>query len=399
MIDFDDTLPCVRAYAPGRTELAGNHTDHQGGRVIAATLDCGIEMIVQASGSQCARVESECFPPVEIDISDSAPHAGERGSTVALVRGVVAGLRKEGLPVGGFNARVKSSVPPGSGLSSSAAFELALACGLELLFQGKRFDSADAANADGATFRRLSPVQLARIAQAAERDWFGKPCGLMDQLSVALGGIHVMDFSNNRVQFERIRFDFEQAGLALLLVDTQCDHSRYTSEYARVARDMSDAARHMGAQTLSQIPEETFLQQFKKLRRELGDLPALRALHYYHEMSLVDIRAKALREGDVDAFLEATRRSGASSAQYLQNVSVTGTVDQPAMVALAAADHAAGACGAARIHGGGFGGSIQAFVPLGQASTFTDAMNALLGRGSCRRFRITETGACATWLA
>ena len=197
----------------------------------------------------------------------------------------------------------------------------------------------------------------------------------------------------NEPGVDRIDFDFDSCGMALCLVDTHCDHSRYTEEYARVAGDMFAVAQYFGAQRLAQVPRDDFFERLKKVRVDLGDLPALRAMHYYHEMELVAERADALRAGDLRAFLEATRRSGASSAQYLQNVSTADRAAQPAMVALALADCLAGPEGACRIHGGGFGGTVQAFIPEDACDRFIAAIDAQLGAGSCRRYRVTSQGA------
>ena len=372
----------IEAFAPGRTELAGNHTDHQGGRVIAATLDCGIRLELHPNGTRTARVESAGFASFELCLDDLEPKPAERFSTTALVRGVLSGMADAGVALSGFSARASSAIPAGGGLSSSAAFELGLGQALNVAF------------ADGA----LEPVQLARIGRAAEHGWFGKPCGLMDQLSIALGGISLMDFADGQCAASSIDFDFEAAGLTLLLVDTRCDHSAYTEEYAQVARDMDVVAGYLGARVLSQVPEDRFLSRFEDVRADLGDLPALRGLHYYHEMALVDERACALQEGDVKAFLDAARRSGASSAQYLQNVSTADHVRQPAMVALALADRFAGPGAAVRIHGGGFGGTVQAFVPVERADDFAAQMDDHLGAGACRRYRITNQGAHASWV-
>ena len=373
-------MSAVRAFAPGRTELAGNHTDHQGGRVVAAAVSCGVEIELRENGLGRARLESDGFAPVDVDVRECVPREAERTTTAALVRGVVAGLRDGGVPVGGFDARATSTVPSGGGLSSSAAFELALGSGLCKLFGGER----------------PKPVALARIGQAAERDFFGKPCGLMDQLAVACGGVCAFDFADPRLPvIERIDFDFADHGFALCLVDAHCDHSRYTEEYAQVARDMDAVARFMGAPVLSQVPEDAFFERFGDVRATLGDLPALRGLHYYHEMRLVDVRVDALRRGDIQAFLAATRQSGASSAQYLQNVSTSDRASQPAMVALALCDTLLQGEGAARIHGGGFGGTIQVFVPVDRLERFAGAIDAQLGEGSCRAYRIVREGAHA----
>ena len=370
----------IYAYAPGRTEIAGNHTDHQGGRVIAAAVSCGIEMELSSRADAKARIESEGFAPFEIDIAETAARFEERNTTASLVRGVVAGLRAAGSNVAGFDARVKSTVPSGGGLSSSAAFELALASGLV----ARARDQAEA----------VSPVELARIGQAAERDYFGKPCGLMDQLAVALGGVAAIDFADERQPaIERIPFDFEQHGLALCLIDTHCDHSRYTEAYAQVALDMNAVASLLGAQKLSQVPEGEFFERFEEVRHQLGDVAALRGLHYYHESHLVDARVQALCSGDVEAFLAYTRQSGASSAQYLQNVSTYDRMTQPAMIALALADRLLQGHGACRIHGGGFGGTVQAFVPLDDLDRFAGGIDAHLGVGSCKSFHIDSQGA------
>ena len=384
----------VRAFAPGRTELAGNHTDHQGGRVIAAAVSCGIEMEVRSRGDGVARVESAGFAPFEIDLGDLRPREDERNTTVALVRGVAAGLRAVGVEVGGFDARVSSTVPAGGGLSSSAAFELALGVALSM----RNWGGGNVSSHSDETFPPPQfLIELAKIGQAAERDYFGKACGLMDQLAVALGGVVAIDFAGEEPRVEQIDFDFERCGLALCLIDTHCDHSFYTEEYSQVARDMDAVAAFLGAQVLSQVPEEVFFGRLADVRAALGDVPALRGLHYFHECHLVDARARAMREGDIDAFLHFTRVSGSSSAQYLQNVSTFDRASQPAMVALALADKFLEGKGACRIHGGGFGGTVQAFVPVERVERFTAQVDAHLGAGSCQVYRISERGASAQW--
>ena len=378
-VSIDKARPYVRAFAPGRTELAGNHTDHQGGRVIAATIDCGITMEVQANGSSTARIDSSGFDSIELGLADLRPEAVQRFTTAALVGGIVSGMRSAGVEIGGFDAVVASDLPSGGGLSSSAAFELAFAQALNALFAEGQFDE----------------VTLARIGQAAERDWFGKSCGLMDQLSIALGGVNLIDFADGGCLSTRLDFNFDQCGYALMIVDTHCDHSAYSEEYSRVALDMQAVAHHFGVEVLSQLEKDEFLCRFEEVRGALGDLPALRGLHYYLEMELVDARAAALRDGDIGEFLRAMRRSAVSSAQYLQNVSTGSRSVQPAMVALALCDCLLAGKGAARIHGGGFGGTVQALVPEAEAECFSNAIDAHLGVGSCRRYRISGKGAFA----
>ena len=368
----------VNVCAHGRTELAGNHVDHQGGRVVSATVDCGIDMELAPNGTDSVRLYSDGFAPVELDVRDTQPVVEERNTTAALVRGVVAGMRAAGVAVAGFDAHAKSDIPAGGGLSSSAAFEIAVARGIAELFSPAPID----------------PLELARIGCAAEREWFGKPCGLQDQTAIALGGISLMDFADTftggSVTYRSIDFDFEANGYALYLIDTHCDHSLYPDEFAQVTEDMLDVARFLGVDVLEQAGAEAFYARFGEVRAQLGDVPALRALHYFNEVKLVDERARALEAGDMEAFLAATRRSGFSSAAFLQNVATADRQSQPASIALALAAHALAGRGAYRIHGGGFGGTVQAFVPLDIAADFEGFMDGQLGAGSCRRYRITQ---------
>ena len=373
----------VRAFAPGRTEIAGNHTDHQGGRVIAAALSRGVDMRIRPRNDERATLQSEGFAPVSLSVRELDPVDGERKTTAALVRGVIAGINRMAPgKVRGFDAFASSTLPSGGGLSSSAAFEVALAGGLNLLF----LDNA------------LTPVDLARCGQFAEQHYFGKPCGLMDQLTSAWGAVQLMDFAEEaQPHCVTLDVDFENAGYAVVLVDTHCDHSAFTQEYAQVSEDMRAVAQLFGAPTLSRVAKERFFEQLASVRMRLGDTAALRGIHYYHEMDLVDARAAALQAGDYAAFIEATRRSSISSAQYLQNVSVFGAAQQPAMVALALADCALEGTGACRIHGGGFGGSVQAYVPLDRLDSFTRQMDGQFGAGSCLVCSISRKGVQAQW--
>ena len=371
----------VRAFAPGRTEIAGNHVDHQGGRVIAATVGQGVEVVLEPAGGHHAHLISEGFGPVDLDVRDADPRPGEEGSSRALVRGMVAQCKAAGVPVGGFSGRVRSTVPSGGGLSSSAAFELAVGAGLARLFADETLD----------------PLQLALMGQAAERDYFGKPCGLMDQAAIAFGGVEAMDFSADEARVEAVDFSFAKAGVAVCLVDVGADHAGLTPLYAQIPLDMRAAAEFFGARRLCDVPEDRFFVGFDRLRAQEGDRVALRAFHYYREMRLVDERLFALRSGDVGAFLRATRASAHSSADYLQNVSVPGGEGQEAMVALALADAWLGESGAVRIHGGGFGGSIQAYVPADGVRGFVSYMDAHLGAGASSVLDLTTQGACVQW--
>ena len=373
-MDMDDRS--VFVLMPGRIEVAGNHVDHQGGRAITATVDRFITVGAIPNGRDEIRVFSPGFPDMVLDPTDTEPHADERFTSTALVRGVVAALSAQGIPVQGFDAHVTSTIPVGRGLSSSAAFELAMVSTITGLF-------CDAA---------LEPEARVQAALSAERDFFGKPCGAMDQRAIAYRGIVAHDFSHEAEaagkQVRPLDVDFGELGYAVCLVDTHCDHSLYPDEFSQLVEDMNAVAAFFGKERLGELPEVRFCEGFTDARRVLGDQPVLRAMHFYYEVGLVDARVAALEAGDMEAFLTATRLSGASSAAFLQNVSTTDRRTQPAMVALAAVQSALGTEGACRIHGGGFGGTIQAFVPMNRYDGFVAQVEAVLGEGSCLRLGI-----------
>lgn len=373
----------VRAYAPGRAELAGNHMDHQGGRVVSAAVTQGTQVLARPNAQGIVRVRSKGYMPFEFPVGaadDLKPRPEEAGTSAGLVRGMLAGLAEAGVPVQGFDAEVSTTLPPGGGLSSSASFEMAAGRAIEAL-------------AGAAT---LPPLQMAAIGAHAEQRFFGKPCGLQDQSASACGGISLLDFAEpDNPTATPIDFDFAAAGLAVVLVDTRCDHSQFNAEFAQVVNDMFAAADFFGKQRLGQVAEEAYVGRIREVARRLGDAVALRGFHYFNELHLVDLRVAALRAGDADAYLQATRRSAVSSAQYLQNVSVPGATQQPAMLALALADRLLDGWGACRIHGGGFGGTVQAYVPLDGLDAFVRGMEGVLGRGVCNVVEIEPRGAWA----
>ena len=372
----------VRVEAPARTEIAGNHTDHEGGDVIAGTLDRSILGVAAANGTNEVRLSSEGFDPITVSLDELEPRADEKVTTTGLVRGMAAQLATTGRTPQGFDLVMTSDIPSGGGLSSSAALELAIGRVMEILWEGPT----------------VNAPTLARMGQISEQRYFGKPCGLMDQMSVAVGGIAHMSFLDpENPVVTRLDFDFERAGYAICLVDVGCDHSRFTDEYAAVPDEMHAVAHEFGVDRLCEVDAESFDATVPALREKLGDRALLRAIHYYREEELVHARRDALAAGDIDGFLELTRESGASSAMFLQNVSCGGSY-QPAMVALGLAERLLAGLGATRIHGGGIGGSIQAFVPLDDVRDFTSGMDSWLGEGSCRRYAISTEGARASWL-
>lgn len=373
----------LRVIAPGRTEIAGNHTDHEGGHVIAGAVDRFVEGVFVPRTDLVVRIDSDGYDPFQLTLDSLEPRAEECGTTVSLVRGMAAQMASRGATPRGFAAQVRSNVLSGGGLSSSAAFELLLCEAMRALW-----GAGD-----------ISKLEMAQMAQVVEREWFGKPCGLMDQASIALGGIQHMDFSDaESPRAERIGFDFAKAGYSVCIVAVGADHAALTGEYAAVPAEMQAVAAELGAERLGQLRESDVLGNAAALRKRLGDRPVMRALHFFREESLVEARAEALRDGDMPLFLELTRLSGASSAMYLQNVSVAGAKEQPTMFALALADELLGQTGACRVHGGGFGGTIQCFVPTSQTKGFACAMDAVLGEGATMICSIDHEGVRSEWL-
>lgn len=367
-----------RFSAPGRTELGGNHTDHQRGCVLAAAVNLETTAQVRLNGSNIIRVESQGYPPVEVDIRDLESRREERNTTAALVRGVAQAFAQRGCILRGFDAQVFSQVLPGSGLSSSAAFEVLMGTILNELF----FD-AD-----------LTPAEIARVGQYAENVYFGKPCGLMDQMASAVGGMVFIDFAYPTCPVvERIDVDFSAAGLALCIIDTGADHADLTEEYTAIPGELAEICALFGKELLRQIPEEEFFAALPQLRGRVPDRAILRSIHFYQENRRVQRQAQALREGDVEGFLALVKESGRSSWMYLQNIIPAGAVqDQPVALALALCDTLLCGRGAFRVHGGGFAGTVQAFVPLDMLEDFRRGMEAVLGQRSCHVMSVRAEG-------
>ena len=364
--------------APGRTEISGNHTDHQHGCVLAAAVNLVTVAEVTLNHFGLIRVQSEGYPVVEVDLNDLSVHEEEKNTTASLIRGVAAAFSQRGAQLEGFDARVRSSVLPGSGLSSSAAFEVLIGTICNELF----FD------------KRLSAVEIAQVGQYAENVYFGKPCGLMEQTASSVGGMVFIDFENpDSPVVEQIDFDFAAAGHALCIIDSGADHADLTDEYAAIPGELKDVCTFFGKEVLRDIPEADFFAALPELRHRVPDRAILRAIHFYQENSRVQRQAQALRDGDFDTFLDLVSESGRSSWMYLQNITPTGATEhQDVAVALALCDTLLHGQGAFRVHGGGFAGTVQAFVPLEMLDSFKEGIERVLGKGKCHILAIRSEG-------
>ncbi len=379
---FAETFgPCDRAAvfsAPGRTEIGGNHTDHQHGRVLAGSIDLDIIAVAAPNGEGVIRLKSEGFPMDVVELDDLEIHPEEYNRSVSILRGIAAWFARQGCRLEGFNAYTVSNVFKGSGLSSSAALEVLLGNIFNSLFH------------DG----KYTPVQLAQIGQYAENVYFGKPSGLLDQMGSSMGGMVTIDFQDNdHPVVEKIDFDFASAGHALCIIDSGADHADLTDEYAAVPGELKKVCAHFGKSVLREVPEADFYAALPALRRECGDRAVLRAIHIYDENRRVQEQIAALRRNDFPAFLAQVRLSGLSSWRYLQNVVPAGYKEhQEVAVALAAAERLLNGRGACRVHGGGFAGTIQAFVPLDMLEGFKSGMEQVLGDGRCHVLSVRSVG-------
>ncbi len=366
---------------PGRTELGGNHTDHQHGHVLAAAVDLDSRAAARKNGTSTVRIHAEGYKPFEVDLSCLAPIMEERFTSAALVRGIAAGFNARGLSMEkkGFDAYLRAGVPAGSGLSSSAAFEvlIGLICS-ELFFEGS-----------------VLPEELAMIGQYAENVFFGKPCGLMDQMACALGGVVAIDFLDPAApKAEKITFDPAAHGYALFIIDSGADHADLTCEYAAITDELKAVSRFFGKEQLRHVEKAAFEAALPMLRKKTGDRAVLRAMHFFEEDARAQKEAAALKENDMETFLSLVRESGRSSAMYLQNIVPCGQAEkQELLFTLALAESLLGGKGAVRVHGGGFGGTAQAFVPISTADQFRKEIEAKLGQGCCRRLGIRAAGA------
>ncbi len=365
---------------PGRTEIGGNHTDHQHGRVLCGSVDMDMLACAAPNGKNIIRIQSEGYPALEIGLDDLSVREEEKNTSAALVRGVAARVRELGFTLAGFDACVTSTVLSGSGLSSSAAYETLV---------GNIFNHFCCED-------KLDPVTIAKIGQYAENVYFGKPCGLMDQMGSSVGGAVFIDFNDpaNPV-VERVDYDFTRSGHALCIVDTASSHGDLTDDYTDITKEMGAVAAHFGRTVLRDVPLEDFHAAVPALRQKCGDRAVLRAMHFYSDDRRAVQEAGALKKGNFEAFLNMVNASGLSSSLCLQNTwSIHDPKQQAIPLALTVGEHLLDGMGAIRVHGGGFAGTIQAWVPEEYLTVFKNGIEELFGPGKCHVLHIRPIGGC-----
>lgn len=364
--------------APGRTEVGGNHTDHQHGCVLAGSVDLDVIAVVAATDDGLVKVKSEGFDEDVISLSELEASESEYGRASALIRGMCSEFKKDGYKTGGFVAYTTSNVLKGSGLSSSAAFEVLIGNILSGLYNGGIVDN----------------VEIAKIAQRAENIYFGKPCGLLDQMASSVGGFTAADFNDpSKPIIEKVNYDIAAHGLKLVIVNTGGNHADLTDDYANITVECRKVSEYFGKKVLRDVDTDEFYASIGKLRAEVGDRAVLRAIHFFNENDRAVKEKEALREGRLDDFLKLSKESGRSSFQYLQNVySLSAPTEQGLSLALALAEKVLGEKGAFRVHGGGFAGTIQSFVPDELLDEYLTTMKSAFGDDSCYVLNIRPIG-------
>ena len=364
--------------APGRSEVCGNHTDHQHGQILAAAVNLDAIAIARPLENNRVKLVSGPYPKIEFTFDDLKKNPEEEGSTAALIKGVLAGMQERGYKVGGFQTYITSDVLTGAGLSSSAAFETLIGTIVSHLYN------------DG----RLDDVTNAIIGQYAENVFFGKPCGLMDQMACSVGSLVHVDFADPAKPIvEKVDFDMNSYGLSLCITDTKGSHADLTDEYAAVPEEMKKVAAYFGRDVLLGITRSEVLENVADIRKAAGDRAVLRALHFIAENERVSTAVDALKSGDIGTFLDTIKASGDSSYKFLQNVfSVKDVSHQSVSLALCVSEGALGDRGVCRVHGGGFAGTIQAFVKNEAVEDYKKAMEGVFGEGSCHVLKIRKYG-------
>lgn len=370
--------------APGRTEICGNHTDHNNGKVFAASVDLDVIAVVEQTDDGFVTIKSEGFPEDKVDINDLNVHPEEKNTSAALIRGVLKGFKKNGHDIGGFRAYTTSTVMKGSGLSSSAAFEVLVGTILSHLYN------------EG----QISPVKVAQISQFAENEYFGKASGLMDQMASSVGGFVAIDFKDNDIPvIESIKCVFAKYEHALCIVDAKGDHADLSDEYSSIPKEMKEVASFFDCETLRSLALPDIMLNINVLREQYGDRAVLRAIHFFHENERVEKVVHALKNERFEDFLSSVRESGDSSFKYLQNIYANSDIRHQCLsIALNVAESSLHRKGACRVHGGGFAGTIQAFVPFDALKQFKMNMEKVFGTGSCHILSIRSVGGCEVLL-
>ncbi len=366
--------------APGRTEVGGNHTDHNNGKVLAAAINLDAVAVVAQRDDGIICVNSEGYPSISVDTADLKVKNDEAGKSSALIRGICARFKQLGYKYGGFNASVTSRVLSGSGLSSSAAYEVLIGTILNYLYN------------DG----KISAVEIAQISQYAENVFFKKPCGLMDQTACSVGGFVQIDFEDTSAPvINKVDFDIAKHGYNLCIVDTGGNHADLTGDYAAIRLEMNSVAQYFSKSVLRQVPEKYVFEQMGEIRKKTGDRAIERAIHFYNENKRVERLADALSKGDFESFKETIIESGKSSYMYNQNCYTLSNPDsQPVALALCFTEELLKGKGAYRVHGGGFAGTIQAFVPVEETDNYVSAMKKVFGENSCYILKVRSHGGC-----
>lgn len=364
--------------APGRSEIGGNHTDHQRGCALGAAVNLDVVAVVAFHDEGVIRLYSEGYGMTEIDLADLDVHENEKGKSIAIVRGIAARFAQMGVKMGGFDAYSVSDVLSGSGLSSSAAFETLVGTIIDVQYN------------DG----KAGEIEIAKIGQYAENVYFGKGSGLLDQMVCSVGGFVFLDFRDaEQPVVEKHSFDFAKAGYNLCITDTKGSHSDLTDDYVAVPSEMKQVAAYFGKEVLREVDEKEFFQAIPALRGKCSDRAILRAMHFFGENNRAIAEADALDRGDLERFFTLYHQSADSSANLLQNLySTKKPLEQGIPLAIAVSKSVLGNDASVRVHGGGFAGTIQAFVPLDQTEAYREKMDALFGAGSCYVLRIRPVG-------
>lgn len=366
--------------APGRTEVGGNHTDHQHGRVLAGSVNLDVIGVVAANNDNIVRIESFGYKVDPVDLSMLESSEAEYGKTSALIRGCCAHFKKAGYNIGGFDAYTTSDVLGGSGLSSSAAYEVLICNILSGMFNNNSIDR----------------VEIAKISQKAEREYFGKPCGLLDQMASSQGGFTAIDFKNpEKPIVEQISFDLASHGYTLCVVDTHGDHADLTQDYADITVECKEISNYFGKDFLRDVDTDKFFASLSELRSKFGDRAVLRAIHFFGDDDRAEEQKVALKQDNFNHFLDLVNESGDSSYKYLQNVYSTSNIKaQGLCLALCLTEKFLNGEGACRVHGGGFAGTIQCYIPTERIEEYSKMINGVFGEGSCCILSIRPVGGC-----